>query len=55
MENGVESILVTYPDRARIGYVAVTGARDLLILGIPVHTSAAVIIDIKRKGFSEWV
>jgi len=42
----------TGTEDGRIGYVAVTRARDLLILGIPVNTSAAVIIDIERKGFS---
>ena len=45
----------TGTEDGRIGYVAVTRARDLLVLGIPANTSDAVIIDLKSKGFSEWI
>jgi superfamily I DNA/RNA helicase len=44
----------TAAEDGRIGYVAVTRARDLLILGIPANTPNAVIIDLTTKGFSEW-
>jgi superfamily I DNA/RNA helicase len=44
----------TGTEDGRIGYVAVTRARDLLILGIPANTPDAVISDLQSKGFSEW-
>lgn len=38
----------------RIGYVAVTRARDLLILGVPKTAKAPVITAVEAKGFKPW-
>lgn len=38
----------------RIGYVAVTRARDLLLLGIPITTKKHVLDNIEARGFKVW-
>ncbi|MEJ1960039.1 MAG: UvrD-helicase domain-containing protein [Gammaproteobacteria bacterium] len=44
----------TGTEDGRVGYVAVTRARDLLIVGIPAKTPDAIVADLKAKGFLEW-
>jgi len=44
----------TGTEEGRIGYVAVTRAEDLLILGIPATAKASVISAIESKGFKAW-
>lgn len=44
----------TNTEEGRIGYVAITRAEDLLILGIPATAKAPVIAAIEGKGFKAW-
>jgi hypothetical protein len=44
----------TGTEDGRIGYVAVTRARDLLVVGIPANTLADVIKNLESKGFLAW-
>jgi superfamily I DNA/RNA helicase len=44
----------TGTEEGRIGYVAITRARDLLILGVPTTAKPAVIAAIEGKGFKPW-
>jgi UvrD/REP helicase N-terminal domain len=44
----------TGTEDGRIGYVAVTRARDLLIVTAPANTSADVIKNLVSKGFIAW-
>ena len=41
-------------EEGRIGYVAVTRARDLLVVAIPQTASAATLEKLAAKGFTEW-
>jgi superfamily I DNA/RNA helicase len=51
----LESMLTgTGTEDGRVGYVAVTRARDLLILAVPANTSTNVIQDLQSKGFAPW-
>lgn len=45
----------TGSEEGRIGYVAVTRARDLLILGVPKTAKAPVISAVEAKGFKPWI
>lgn len=42
-------------EEGRIGYVAVTRAKDLLLLGVPATTKAAVLKELETVGFKPWV
>lgn len=44
----------TGTEDGRIGYVAVTRAKDLLIVGIPANTAPPVISELEAKGFVAW-
>jgi superfamily I DNA/RNA helicase len=44
----------TGSEDGRIGYVAVTRAKDLLLVAIPANTAPAVISDLEAKGFVAW-
>lgn len=44
----------TGTEEGRIGYVAVTRARDLLIVAVPANTSPNVIKNLESKGFIAW-
>ena len=44
----------TETEEGRIGYVAVTRAQNLLILGVPITAKAPVIAAIEAKGFKAW-
>ena len=44
----------TGTEEGRIGYVAVTRARDLLILGVPTTAKPSVINAVEAKGFKAW-
>lgn len=44
----------TGDEEGRIGFVAVTRARDLLVVAIPKNTSSATVQTMMDKGFSEW-
>jgi hypothetical protein len=41
-------------EEGRIGYVAVTRARDLLILAIPANVPEATVGALEGKGFVIW-
>lgn len=54
-KNDIDRMLAgTGTEDGRIGYVAVTRAKDLLILAIPTNTTPAVISDLESKGFAAW-
>ncbi|MFT7773241.1 UvrD-helicase domain-containing protein [Roseateles sp.] len=44
----------TKDEEGRIGFVAVTRARDLLVVGIPKNTAPAVISALVSHGFADW-
>ena len=44
----------TGDEEGRIGFVALTRVRDLLVVAIPNNTSNAAIQTLKEKGFSGW-
>jgi superfamily I DNA/RNA helicase len=44
----------TLEEEGRIGYVAATRARDLLVIAIPKATKPAVIASLKNLGLSDW-
>ncbi len=41
-------------EEGRIGYVAVTRAKDLLVLAVPVGVDAATLKMLDGKGFAPW-
>ncbi|MFT3736419.1 MAG: ATP-dependent helicase [Rhodocyclaceae bacterium] len=41
-------------EEGRIGFVAVTRARDLLVIGIPKDTTSDIVDAMHRHGFTEW-
>lgn len=41
-------------EEGRIGYVAITRARDLLIIGIPGDTPQPIVESLKQNGFRSW-
>lgn len=43
-----------HTEEGRIGYVAVTRAKDLLILGIPTSADKKIIDAVELKGFKLW-
>lgn len=45
----------TTTEDGRIGYVAVTRARDLLLLAVPNTAKKALLQAIESKGFEAWV
>lgn len=44
----------TQDEEGRIGYVAITRAKDLLILGVPNSANNTVIQSIEKVGFKAW-
>ncbi|MEX5591441.1 UvrD-helicase domain-containing protein [Pseudomonas orientalis] len=51
----LESMLAgTDGEEGRIGFVAVTRARDLLVIAIPMDTTATTVQSLVSKGFSDW-
>jgi len=44
----------TQDEEGRIGYVAITRAKDLLILGVPNSANNTVIQSIEQVGFKAW-
>lgn len=44
----------TSDEEGRIGFVAVTRARDLLVIGIPANTSKEVVDTLVQHGFVDW-
>lgn len=44
----------TGDEEGRIGFVAVTRARDLLVVGIPKDTKKAIVDALSQRGFVEW-
>lgn len=54
-KNDLDRMLAgTGTEDGRIGYVAVTRAKDLLIVAIPANTAPAVVSDLESKGFAAW-
>ena len=54
-KNDLDKMLAgTGTEDGRIGYVAVTRARDLLIVAIPANTAPSVVSELEAKGFSAW-
>jgi len=54
-KNDLDKMLAgTGTEDGRIGYVAVTRAKDLLIVAIPTNTAPGVISDLEAKGFAAW-
>jgi superfamily I DNA/RNA helicase len=45
----------TSSEEGRIGYVAITRARDLFLLAVPTTTSKAQVAELESKGFEAWV
>lgn len=41
-------------EEGRIGYVAITRAEDLLVLGIPRSTASATVKALEDRGFASW-
>ena len=44
----------TTDEEGRIGFVAVTRARDMLVIGIPKQTSKDVVDALVQRGFVDW-
>lgn len=44
----------TGDEEGRIGFVAVTRARDLLVVGIPTNTGKEVVDVLVQRGFGDW-
>lgn len=44
----------THEEEGRIGYVAATRARNLLVIAIPKATKPAVITSLEKLGLSDW-
>jgi hypothetical protein len=44
----------TRDEEGRIGFVAVTRARDLLVVGIPMKTGKDVVDVLVQRGFVDW-
>lgn len=44
----------TTDEEGRIGFVAVTRARDLLVIGIPANTGKDVVDTLVQHGFVDW-
>lgn len=44
----------TGSEEGRIGFVAVTRARDLLVVGIPKNTGKDVVDALVKRGFGDW-
>jgi superfamily I DNA/RNA helicase len=49
-----QMIAGTETEEGRIGYVAITRAKDLLILGVPASADKTVIAAVEQKGFKLW-
>jgi len=41
-------------EEGRVGYVAITRAEDLIVLGIPTSTVGSTVKAVEAKGFSPW-
>jgi hypothetical protein len=51
----VEAMITgTNDEEGRIGFVAVTRARDLLVIGIPKKTDKDVVDALAQRGFVDW-
>lgn len=44
----------TQTEVGRVGYVAVTRAKDLFVLGVPASAGKQIVEDIELKGFKLW-